>query len=42
MCYLGADIDFIKDRLNVEHGSRGFNSNSIRKRMERLKGQKYY
>ena len=40
MRYPGEDIDVIKDRLDVEHGSRGVIILEIG--MERLKGQRYY
>ena len=39
MRYPGEDIDVIKDRLDVEHGSIGVIILEIG--MERLKGQRY-
>ena len=45
MCYLGADTDFIKDRLEVVHGSRGViirvRGNSIKNNYGTFESQKY-
>ena len=47
MCYPGAAIDFIQDKLEIVHGSRGViihvgDKIATEIWMERLKGQEYY